>query len=76
MQRLSHHVLRGLMALAFVGSFGFGATQALAAPEAAATVATCPVKGYDYYYASCAYNCPLRKGYCSAEGYCQCGDLP
>lgn len=76
MQRLSHHLLRGLMALAFVGSFGFGATQAFGAPETTSAALSCPAKGYDYYYATCANNCTGRRGYCDAEGTCRCGYIP
>ncbi|WP_420127699.1 hypothetical protein [Longimicrobium sp.] len=68
---------RGLLGLMVAGSLGFGATQALATPSQASTAAaTCPSKGYDYYYASCAYACPGRQGYCSAGGICRCGLIP
>jgi hypothetical protein len=68
---------RGLLGLAFAGSLGFGATQALATPgQAAAAVRTCPDEGYDYYYYSCAYPCYNQQGYCATGGVCRCGHIP
>lgn len=76
--RITRSAVRaGLFGLAIAGSLGFGATQATGTPSTAATAAvSCPVKGYDYFYASCANRCPGRQGYCSAYGVCQCGQIP
>jgi hypothetical protein len=71
--------LRGaLLALAFTGSLGFGATQALAVPQQQAqALGNCPAEGYDYYYAPCNSGCPpWQGGYCSWRGWCVCGDIP
>jgi len=67
---------RSLLGLAFAGSLGFGATQALATPAESTAMAACPAMGYDYYYAPCANACPLRQGYCSEAGLCRCGQIP
>lgn len=71
------YLRRGLLALAFAGSLGFGATQALAVPEQPAQArGNCPAEGYDYYYYPCAVGCGPRGGYCSWQGWCVCGDIP
>lgn len=68
---------RGLLGLLLAGSLGFGTTQALATPsQAPAAAVSCPITGYDYYYASCAWRCPGSQGYCSASGICRCGQIP
>ena len=67
---------RGLLGLAFAGSLGFGASQALASPAQATAMGNCPVEGYDYYYAACAWGCPWQQGYCSETGWCRCGQIP
>ncbi|HEX2188063.1 MAG TPA: hypothetical protein VHG51_04160 [Longimicrobiaceae bacterium] len=71
MNRSWNHLRRTMLSLAFVGTMGFGATQALAAPEQARAkgcmldgvqvadcTAACRAKGYDV-------------GYCG-NGYCLC----
>lgn len=75
MSRSLINLRRVLLGAAFVGSLGFGATQALATPEQAARAASCPNKGYDYPYAACRNGCAVG-GYCAAGGYCQCGYIP
>jgi hypothetical protein len=71
------YLRRGLLGLAFAGSLGFGASQALASPaQATGTMAKCPIQGYDYYYAPCANACPGHQGYCSEAGLCRCGQIP
>lgn len=71
------YLRRGLLGLAFAGSLGFGATQALATPgPTTAAMAACPAMGYDYYYAPCANACTRRQGYCSYNGICRCGQIP
>lgn len=76
MSRTLASVRRMLLGAAFVGSLGFGAAQAFAAPgEAAAAVRTCPDRGYDYAYASCRTGCAVG-GYCAAGGICKCGYIP
>lgn len=73
----SHAWLRRvLVAAAAVGSLGFGATQALAGPDTAAAKKSCPIRGYDYPYASCGIGCPGGQGYCSEAGICRCGQIP
>jgi len=75
MSRLSNYLRRGFLAVAAAGSLGFGASQALASPQAEAGRASCPAKGYDYAYAACRTGCAVG-GYCSAGGTCQCGFIP
>jgi hypothetical protein len=72
------YLRRGLLGLVFAGSLGFGATQALATPgqQSAAAMASCPITGYDYFYAPCANACQPRQGYCSYNGICRCGQIP
>jgi hypothetical protein len=72
------YLRRGLLGLAFAGSLGFGATQALATPAlgAPAAAGVCPDEGYDYYYYPCAYSCYRQQGYCAAGGVCRCGYIP
>lgn len=70
------YLRRGLLGLAFAGTMGFGATQALATPAQAAAMGNCPVEGYDYYYYPCAYSCPYQQGYCTTRGWCACGFIP
>lgn len=75
MSRSPSYLRRGLLGLVFVGSLGFGATQALASPEQA-RFTSCPATGYDYAYQHCAAGCPGGRGYCDAYGRCQCGHIP
>ncbi|HEV3049286.1 MAG TPA: hypothetical protein VGX50_03215 [Longimicrobium sp.] len=67
---------RGLLGLAFLGSMGFGVTQAFGSPEQAVRAQACPAKAYDYPYAACRTGCPAGGGYCATNGYCACGPLP
>lgn len=76
MSRTFGALRRAVLGAAFVGSLGFGASQAFATPEqAAAAVRTCPDTGYDYAYASCRIGC-ASGGYCAAGGICRCGQIP
>lgn len=71
MNRTGTHLRRGLLALSFVGTMGFGATQALAAPGAAA-VAGCALDGVQVR--DCTAACRAKgydEGYCTG-GYCIC----
>jgi hypothetical protein len=73
MNRSSTNVRRALLALAFVGALGFGATQAVAAPEQARTATCSETSGSEIDY-SCAREC-RRMGYywgtCDG-GVCSC----
>jgi hypothetical protein len=69
------HLRRGLLGIAFVGSLGFGATQALASPDPS-RIRYCTDLGTDYYTSYCAYGCPGNRGYCQMGGRCVCGEMP
>ena len=75
MSRSLSYLRRGLLGITFVGSLGFGATQAFARSDDGPSVKFCPATGEDYPYSICSQGCDGR-GYCSADGYCVCGDLP
>lgn len=67
---------RALLALSFVGTMGFGATQAAAAPEQA-RMATCSRFSGPTIDGTCDYDCKQRGydyGYCYA-GYCVCRNI-
>lgn len=68
------YLIQAVFAVLVAAALSFGASRAMASEGVAAR--TCPIKGYDYPYAPCATGCPSGRGYCSANGYCQCGDLP
>ena len=68
------YLMQALFALVIAVSLSFGAKQVFASEGAA--LATCPAKGFDYYYAPCANSCAIKRGYCDADGNCQCGSLP
>ncbi len=82
MSRSLSYLRRGLLGIAFVGSMGFGVTQAWGSPNplerGPITVATCEDLGYDYPDAFCNFGyCGSQGGgYCSAGGYCRCGIIP
>lgn len=78
MSRSFTYLRRGLAALAMLGALGFGATQALASPEAARAPRYCPVApdGSPYYTDYCGQYCPYGVGYCNAVGVCRCGFIP
>lgn len=69
MSRSLSYLRRGLLGIAFVGSLGFGATQAFATPQVAAGGAYC-----DWAYCAwwCSENVPGSDGLCSTRGECQC----
>jgi hypothetical protein len=64
------------LAVAFLGSLGFGATQAFGSAASSPWYKYCPATGYDYPYTICAYGCEVGRGYCTWDGRCACGDLP
>ncbi|HEX8673728.1 MAG TPA: hypothetical protein VF710_17665 [Longimicrobium sp.] len=68
------YLIQAVFAVLVAGALSFGASRAMASSEVA--LKTCPAKGYDYPYSPCATGCPTGRGYCSAGGICQCGDLP
>lgn len=62
MDRTLFSLRRGLLGLAFVGSLGFGATQALASPQMASS-GSCEATGYMYIPNDCP-ECNGSGGYC------------
>jgi hypothetical protein len=68
------YLIQAVFALVVAGALSFGASHAFASEEAA--LRTCPATGYDYPYSPCATGCAVRRGYCDANGNCQCGDIP
>lgn len=67
MSRSLKHLRGGLLGLAFVGTMGFGATQALATPEPSSATSVC-------VQAVCAAGC-IAKGYDGGrcyDGSCSC----
>lgn len=75
MSRSLSYLRRGLLGIAFVGSLGFGATQAFGTPSRAPGAA-CTPKPYEYTSAYCGLGCPGGAGYCSTAGVCVCGRIP
>ncbi len=65
---------RALLALSFVGTMGFGATQAVAAPDQA-RFQTCPWSPHGPQFdEDCLYDCTRQGfdfGYCE-NGHCVC----
>lgn len=68
------YLIQAVFAVLVAVGLSFGASRALASGEAAAS--SCPAKGYEYPYSHCAIGCPGGRGYCDANGRCQCGDIP
>ena len=68
------YLMQAVFALVIAVSLSFGAKQVFASEGA--VLRTCPATGEDYPHSPCATGCPGGRGYCSAYGYCQCGDLP
>ena len=65
------HLRRGLLGLAFVGSLGFGVTQAFATPDLARS-GSCEPTGYKYIPDDCP-ECGGEFGYCDGiNEYCVC----
>jgi hypothetical protein len=75
MSRSLYYLRRGLFGIAFVGSLGFGATQAFGSPNQA-RVGYCTPMGYDYHTPACGSGCYRGIGYCSEGGICRCGQIP
>jgi hypothetical protein len=69
------HLRTILLGAAFVGSMGFGASQAFGSPKPA-LLKSCPAKPFDYAYAPCGVGCPGGRGYCAEGGTCACGLIP
>ena len=67
MSRSLSYLRRGLLGIAFVGSLGFGATQALASPEQSARSGSCERTGFAYLPYGCP-ECPSGYGYCDGYG--------
>jgi hypothetical protein len=71
MSRSVSYLRRGLLGLAFVGSLGFGATQALASPEQA-RYSSCELSWSPYLPRGGCPEC-VNGGYCSGTSYdCTC----
>ncbi len=68
------YLIQAVLAVLVAGGLSFGASRALASPQAA--MATCPAEGYDYPYGPCGYGCYKNIGYCSESGICRCGQVP
>lgn len=66
MSRSLSTLRRALLGIAFVGSLGFGATQAVASPEPVARFGSCYPSGYAYLPRECP-ECPSGSGWC--DGY-------
>lgn len=77
MSRSLSYLRRGLLGTAFVGSLGFGITQAVAAPRAAPPipVACNPYDPFAFEYCSeKCYEYGYGPGTCSrVTGHCECG---
>lgn len=78
MHRSLSRLRQGLLGIAFVSALGFGATQALASPDAAAGArAYCPIDPDGPYYSNqCGAGCNGGVGYCTTRGICKCGYIP
>jgi len=75
MHRSLSYLRRGLLGIAFLGSLGFGATQAFGTPSRGPGAA-CTPRLYEYASATCGFGCPGNRGYCSTDGVCVCGLIP
>ena len=64
MSRSLSFLRRGFLAVAIVASLGFGATQALAAPDRAARYGSCELTGYGYFPERGCAECQFISGYC------------
>ncbi len=69
------HLRRGILGLAFAGSLGFGAAQAVASEGSWPLPRTCPPRSYEYVTPDCNAYCN-GPGFCATNGYCHCGPLP
>ena len=68
------HLIYAVFAMVVAVSLSFGANRAFA--SAPAEPETCLAMGYDYAAWECGYSCPGGIGYCSAGGFCRCGQIP
>jgi hypothetical protein len=66
--RRSTYLRLGALGIILLSSLGLGASQVQAQ--------TCPKRGVDYINPLCQVGCPNGSGYCSAQGFCQCGEIP
>lgn len=69
------YLIQAVFAVLIAAGLSFGASRAVASQPAAA-VGSCPAEGYDYPYYPCGQGCYRNIGYCSADGYCRCGQVP
>jgi hypothetical protein len=69
------YLIQAVFAVLVAGGLSFGASRAMASPQAAAA-GNCPKEGYDYEYYPCGERCPWGIGYCASNGYCACGFIP
>jgi len=73
MSRSLSFLRRGFLGIVFVGSLGFGASQAYGSTEWSQTLpGTCPDMEVAYRYPPCAEFCGGYAGYCAEGGYCYC----
>jgi len=73
MSRSLSYLRRGLLGVAFVGSLGFGVTQALASPTQVASSGGWCTEEWEAY---CDEQCGFLNGHCMSYGpyvYCECG---
>lgn len=75
MSRSLSTLRRSLLAIAFVGSLGFGATQAWGSSGARDPDGTCPPASGPYHYRPCLEYCG-SVAYCDGYGYCVCQNTP
>lgn len=78
MSRSIFNLRQWILGIAFVGAMGFGASQAFATAELAASDGTCPFSASGpYFYQPCDEYCwglGYSYGYCE-NGSCVCGGL-
>lgn len=67
MSRSLSYLYRGLLGIVFVGSLGFGASQALAAPSQVSQQRWCSEAYCDDYCGRMGWD-----GQCTREGACEC----
>jgi len=75
MSRSLSYLRQGFLGLAFLGTLGFGVTQAFASQSPSRTARACPARDYEYVTATCNAYCN-GPGYCATNGFCACGPLP
>lgn len=68
------HLIQAVLTVIVAGALSFGATRALASESGPPVY--CPATGYDYIDTYCGSHCRDNIGYCGADGYCRCGQIP